>query len=56
MPTEQEWGVEVTKAAIEGDREALGRLFRQAQELFGDRASHKWSEAMSGLDANAQTG
>jgi hypothetical protein len=54
--TEQEWSDEVTAAAIAGDRDALGRLFRQAQELFGEQASHKWSEAMSGLDASAQTG
>jgi hypothetical protein len=55
-PTEQEWCDEVSAAAIAGDRDALGRLFRQAQELFGDQASHKWSEAVSGLDASAQTG
>lgn len=55
-PTEREWSDEVTEAAIAGDRDALGRLFRQAEELFGDQASHRWSEAMSGLDANAQTG
>lgn len=55
-PTEREWRDEVAAAAIAGDRDALGDLFRQAQELFGERASHKWSEAMSGLDASAQTG
>ena len=55
-PTEQQWRDEVSVAAIEGDQAALGRLFRQAQELFGDQASHRWSEAMSGLDASAQTG
>jgi hypothetical protein len=55
-PTEREWSDEVAAAAIAGDRDALRRLFRQAQELFGDQATHKWSEAMSGLDANAQTG
>jgi hypothetical protein len=54
--TEREWSDEVSAAAIAGDRAALTRLFQQAQELFGDQASHKWSEAMSGLDANAQTG
>ena len=55
-PREQQWRDEVSVAAIEGDEAALGRLFRQAQELFGDQASHRWSEAMSGLDASAQTG
>jgi hypothetical protein len=54
--TEQEWSDEVAAAAITGDRDALRRLFVKAQELFGAQASHKWSEAMSGLDANAQTG
>lgn len=57
MPlTEQAWCDEVAAAAIAGDRDALRRLFVMAGELFGDQASHKWSEAMSGLDANAQTG
>lgn len=55
-PPEQVWSDEVSAAAIAGDRDALGRLFRQAQELFGEQASHKWAEAMSGLDASAQTG
>jgi hypothetical protein len=55
-PAESQWCDEVASAAIEGDRDALVRLFGQAQELFGDQASHKWSEAMSGLDASAQTG
>ena len=54
--SEQAWSDEVSAAAIAGDRDALGRLFREAQELFGDQASHKWAEAMSGLDASAQTG
>jgi hypothetical protein len=56
VPTEQEWRDQVSAAAIAGDRDALGRLFAQAHELFGERASHLWSEAISGLDANAQTG
>ncbi len=55
-PAESVWCDEVAAAAIAGDRDALSRLFGQAQELFGDRASHMWSEAMSGLDAGAQTG
>lgn len=55
-PTEQEWSDEVSAAAIAGDRDALNRLFVQAQEIFGEGAAHKWSEAISGLDANAQTG
>jgi hypothetical protein len=55
-PPEQAWSDEVSAAAIAGDRDALGRLFREAQTLFGEQASHKWSEAMSGLDASAQTG
>jgi hypothetical protein len=55
-PAESEWCDEVAAAAIAGDRDALNQLFRRAQELFGDQASHKWSEAMSGLDASAQTG
>ncbi len=54
--TEREWSEEVAAAAIAGDQPALGLLFGQAHELFGDQASHKWSEAMSGLDASAQTG
>ena len=54
--SEREWSDEVAAAAIAGDEHALGLLFGQAQELFGDQASHKWSEAMSGLDASAQTG
>ena len=54
--SEQEWSDEVAAAAIAGDRDALRRLFVTAEELFGAQASHKWSEAMSGLDANAQTG
>lgn len=55
-PTEREWSDEVTAAAIAGDRDALRRLFRQAEQLFGDQASHRWAEAMSALDASAQTG
>jgi hypothetical protein len=55
-PSEQQWRDEVSAAAIAGDQDALRRLFTQAQELFGDQASHRWSEAMSGLDASAQTG
>ena len=54
--SEREWSDAVAAAAIAGDQRALGLLFGQAQELFGDQASHKWSEAMSGLDASAQTG
>jgi hypothetical protein len=54
--SEQAWSEAVSAAAIAGDAEALGRLFREAQSLFGDQASHKWAEAMSGLDASAQTG
>lgn len=54
--SEREWSDEVAAAAIAGDQDALARLFGQAQVLFGDQASHKWSEAMSGLDASAQTG
>jgi hypothetical protein len=54
--TEREWSDAVAAAAIAGDRDELGRLFRVAEELFGAQASHKWSEATSGLDANAQTG
>jgi hypothetical protein len=55
-PAESQWCDEVAAAAVAGDRDALNRLFGQAQELFGDRASHKWAEALSGLDASAQTG
>jgi hypothetical protein len=54
--SEQAWSEAVSAAAIAGDGEALGRLFREAQALFGEQASHKWAEAMSGLDASAQTG
>jgi hypothetical protein len=55
-PAEQQWRDEVRAAALAGDRDALGRLFAQAHELFGEGAEHKWSEAMSALDAGAQTG
>jgi hypothetical protein len=39
-----------------GDREGLLRLYAQADVLFGDQASAVWAEALSGLDASAQTG
>jgi hypothetical protein len=54
--SEQEWSDGVSAAVIAGDEVSLRTLFREAQELFGDRASHRWAEAMSGLDAGAQTG
>lgn len=56
MATEQQWSDEVSAAAIAGDGDALIRLFAQAREVFGDQAPTKWAEAMSGLDAGAQTG
>lgn len=55
-PTEQQWSEAVTAAAIAGDQDALALLFGRAQELFGDQASAKWLDAISGLDASAQTG
>jgi hypothetical protein len=54
--SELEWSERVSAAVIAGDEIALRTLFRDAQELFGDQASHRWAEAMSGLDAGAQTG
>lgn len=54
--SEQEWADRVHAAALADDGVALRSLFDQARELFGDRASHLWSTALSGLDAGAQTG
>lgn len=54
--TPQAWSDEVRDAAIAGDRDALRRLFEDARELFGDDAGARWAEAVSGLDASAQTG
>ncbi len=50
------WHDEVREAAIAGDRDALRRLFEVARVIFGDDAGARWAEAMSALDASAQTG
>jgi hypothetical protein len=50
------WREQVRAAAIAGDADALRLLFAHAQELFGAQASARWAEALSGLDASAQTG
>lgn len=50
------WHEQVRAAAIAGDGDALRHLFAEAQELYGAQASARWAEALSGLDASAQTG
>lgn len=54
--TPEAWSDEVREAVIAGDRDALRRLFEAARALFGDDAGARWAEAVSGLDASAQTG
>jgi hypothetical protein len=55
-PTLEAWNDEVRTAAIAGDGDALRRLFDAAKELYGEDAGAKWAEAVSALDASAQTG
>lgn len=54
--SEQEWSDRVSEAAVAGDGPALRTLFAEGHALFGQRADHLWSVALSGLDAAAQTG
>jgi hypothetical protein len=51
-----QWHEAVATAAVAGDQVALRRLYLEAEELFGADASTTWAEAMSALDASAQTG
>ena len=53
---EEDWAARVRSAVIADDAEALRALFASAQEIFGAEASVRWAEALSGLDASAQTG
>ena len=55
-PSLETWRDEVRDAAIAGDQDALTRLYAAAQELYGDDAGARWAEAVSALDASAQTG
>jgi hypothetical protein len=54
--TLEAWSDEVREAAIAEDADALRRLFDAAKELYGEDAGAKWAEAVSALDASAQTG
>jgi hypothetical protein len=51
-----DWLARVALAAESGNQAALGALYGEALELFGDGAPHEWSEALSAFDASAQTG
>jgi hypothetical protein len=54
---EAAWRESVSAAAIRGDPDALGRLFRDAQRMWGDEAASRlWLETVSAFDANAATG
>lgn len=55
-PASTDWMERVRAAVIAGDEAALRELFAEGRELFGAEAGHRWAEAMSGLDAGAQTG
>ena len=51
-----DWHERVDVAAEASDQAALRVLYDEALRLFGDRAPHEWSEALSAFDASAQTG
>ena len=53
---EDEWATRVQDAAIAKDAAVLRVLFLEAQVLFGDRAAHRWSQALSAFDSSAVTG
>ncbi len=55
-PSESDWADQVQQAVIAGDPDALRVLYQEALALFGDDASVRWADAVSGLDATAQTG
>ena len=57
VSAETAWRDAVRAALTRGDREALGRLFSGAQEMWGTTvASRLWLEMVSAFDANATTG
>lgn len=51
-----DWSDEVRGAALAGDRQALIRLYSDAEAMFGVHAAEKWAELLSAYDASAQTG
>lgn len=53
---EDEWTTRVQQAAVAKDGAELRVLFLEAQVLFGDAASHRWSEVLSAFDSSAVTG
>ena len=54
--TPHDWSDQVRESALAGDRLALGRLYAEAQVIFGAQASQKWAELLSAYDAGAETG